>query len=244
MDRTRGEAVFVPRASRQSRRVRIPRSPLGSRQRGPGGSGSLCRSARTPRPRAFRARTRASGDEPQAARDCDDRDHHRRPAARPIHTRHANQRGSARGVPVPASAGTSNPRTPEPEGPDVIPTSATREVLRTNRMMYIMSIVRSRLVLAAVVLATIRTPALAANPQAPAAAAARQSAGDPPPPVAPATVSRDEAGHATVRAIHLDQPLHLDGALDESVYQESPSISDFIQQVPREGAPATERTEA
>src|SRR5215510_9327696 len=65
----------------------------------------------------------------------------------------------------------------------------------------------------------------------------------PPPPIAPAVVSRDANGRATVRAIRLDQPLRLDGALDEAVY-ETPSISDFIQQVPREGAPATERTEA
>ena len=65
----------------------------------------------------------------------------------------------------------------------------------------------------------------------------------PPSPVAPAVVSRDEAGHATVRAIRLDQPLHVDGVLNEAVY-ESPSISDFIQQVPKEGAPATERTES
>jgi hypothetical protein len=111
-------------------------------------------------------------------------------------------------------------------------------------MMHIMSIALARLRLPVVVLVAVGTPALAANPQAPAAAAARASGGDPPPPVAPATVSRDGAGHATVRAIRLDQPLRLDGALDESVYQESRSISDFIQQVPREGAPATERTEA
>ena len=95
-----------------------------------------------------------------------------------------------------------------------------------------------------VLLAAVCTPALAADPQAPAATAARRSGGDPPPPVAPATVSRDGAGHATVRAVRLDQPLRLDGALDESVYHDSPSISDFIQQVPREGAAATERTEA
>jgi hypothetical protein len=65
----------------------------------------------------------------------------------------------------------------------------------------------------------------------------------PPAPVAPAVVSRDDAGHATVRAIRLDGPLRVDGVLDEAVY-ESPSISDFIQQVPKEGAPATERTES
>ena len=109
-------------------------------------------------------------------------------------------------------------------------------------MMHIMSIVLLRVMLAAAALATIGPWAPAAEAQAPAAV--RQSGGDPPPPVAPATLSRDGAGHATVRAIRLDQPLRLDGALDESVYNDFPSISDFIQQVPREGASATERTEA
>jgi hypothetical protein len=104
-------------------------------------------------------------------------------------------------------------------------------------MMYIMPIAASRLVLGLALLIPLGAPALAAAPQSPATVAARQSGGDPPPPVAPATVSRDGAGHATVRAIHLDQPLRLDGALDESVYQDLPSISDFIQQVPREAQP-------
>ncbi len=65
----------------------------------------------------------------------------------------------------------------------------------------------------------------------------------PPPPVSPAVVSRDAAGRVTVRALRLDAPLRLDGVLDEVVYQ-SPSIDGFIQQVPHEGAPSTERTEA
>ena len=50
----------------------------------------------------------------------------------------------------------------------------------------------------------------------------------PPPPVPPAVITRDEARHATVRAIHLDQPLKLDGRLDDAVYQ-TPGITDFIQ---------------
>jgi hypothetical protein len=65
----------------------------------------------------------------------------------------------------------------------------------------------------------------------------------PPPPLAPTTVSRDAAGRATVRAIRLDEPLQVDGRLDESVYQQMQPAGDFVQQVPREGAPATERTE-
>jgi len=63
-------------------------------------------------------------------------------------------------------------------------------------------------------------------------------------PVAPAVMRRDEQGRTTVRAIKLDEGIRLDGVLDEAVYSTIPAITDFIQQVPIEGAPATERTEA
>ena len=66
----------------------------------------------------------------------------------------------------------------------------------------------------------------------------------PPPPVAPETIARDAAGRATVRAVLLDEPLQVDGELDERIYDTVPPLSDFIQQLPDEGAPATERTEA
>ena len=66
----------------------------------------------------------------------------------------------------------------------------------------------------------------------------------PPPPVAPETVARDAAGRATVRAVPLDGPLQIDGELDERIYDMVPPVSDFIQQLPDEGEPATERTEA
>ena len=66
----------------------------------------------------------------------------------------------------------------------------------------------------------------------------------PPAPVAPAVMTRDEAGRTTVRAIRLDEGIRLDGVLDEPVYETVPAITGFIQQVPDIGAPATERTEA
>ena len=66
----------------------------------------------------------------------------------------------------------------------------------------------------------------------------------PPPPVAPETISRDDDGRATVRAVPIADPLRLDGILDEGVFETTPSFSGFIQQNPNEGAPATERTEA
>ncbi len=65
----------------------------------------------------------------------------------------------------------------------------------------------------------------------------------PPPPAPPAMITRD-GGQATMRAIPLLAPLRVDGRLDEPVYETVPPVSDFIQQLPDEGAPATERTEA
>ncbi len=66
----------------------------------------------------------------------------------------------------------------------------------------------------------------------------------PPAPVPPAVMTRDEAGRTTVRAVRLEDGIRLDGVLDEPVYETVPAITDFIQQVPDIGAPATERTEA
>ena len=66
----------------------------------------------------------------------------------------------------------------------------------------------------------------------------------PPAPIPPAVMNRDEQGRTTVRAIRLAEGIEVDGELDEAVYTTVPAITDFIQQVPEEGAPATERTEA
>jgi hypothetical protein len=65
----------------------------------------------------------------------------------------------------------------------------------------------------------------------------------PPPPVPPAVLARDQSGRVTMRAIRLDEPLRLDGQLDERVYQTIAPVTGFIQQEPNEGAPATEQTE-
>ena len=65
----------------------------------------------------------------------------------------------------------------------------------------------------------------------------------PTPPVAPEVINR-EGTDATIRAVRLSARLNLDGELDEAFYQETRSITGFIQSVPDEGAPATERTEA
>ena len=66
----------------------------------------------------------------------------------------------------------------------------------------------------------------------------------PPAPVAPAVVARDADGRVTVRATRIAEPILLDGLLDDAVYERVEPVSDFVQQVPEEGAPATERTDA
>jgi hypothetical protein len=64
------------------------------------------------------------------------------------------------------------------------------------------------------------------------------------PPVAPDTITRDAANvRAIVRFVKLATPLELDGRLDEEHYQEARPISDFIQLEPRNGEPATEKTD-
>ena len=65
----------------------------------------------------------------------------------------------------------------------------------------------------------------------------------PPAPLPPSVISRDDAGGVTVRAVRVDQPVRIDGRLDEAVYGRVETISGFIQNDPDEGAPATEKTE-
>ena len=65
----------------------------------------------------------------------------------------------------------------------------------------------------------------------------------PPPPAPPEVISRSESGQATLRAVRLDQPIDLDGALDDRVYQDVPAVTGFIQVEPDAGQPATEETQ-
>ncbi len=62
-------------------------------------------------------------------------------------------------------------------------------------------------------------------------------------PIAPAVIARDTEGHVTIRAVRADVPLVIDGRLDEEIYQLVPPASDFVQQEPKENAPATEKTD-
>src|SRR5262245_38608467 len=65
----------------------------------------------------------------------------------------------------------------------------------------------------------------------------------PPAPVAPEVVTRNAEGGVSIRATRV-AGLKIDGVLDEEVYSKIRSITDFVQQDPAEGQPATERTEA
>jgi hypothetical protein len=84
---------------------------------------------------------------------------------------------------------------------------------------------------------------LCSSPAGAAAQSISLLADAPPEPIAPEVVTRDTDGRATVRAVRILQPLRIDGALDEALYRDVRSISDFIQVEPDGGQPATERTE-
>ncbi len=78
--------------------------------------------------------------------------------------------------------------------------------------------------------------------QPPLGAAARFA--PPPPPDVPEVIRRGDNGQATLRATRIREPLKVDGQLDEDIYQVVKPITDFVQSVPDNGAPATQRTEA
>ncbi|MEJ2217001.1 MAG: carbohydrate binding family 9 domain-containing protein, partial [Gemmatimonadota bacterium] len=52
-----------------------------------------------------------------------------------------------------------------------------------------------------------------------------------------------DSARPSVRAVALSQPIHLDGRLDEAVWQRAPVATGFLQNEPEEGQPATQRTE-
>ncbi|MEX2572226.1 MAG: DUF5916 domain-containing protein [Gemmatimonadota bacterium] len=81
-------------------------------------------------------------------------------------------------------------------------------------------------------------------------ASAQQPTGDdpgsfdgPPAPSPPEVMSREGGFDATVRAFRATEPVRVDGQLDEAWYRSVPPITGFIQSLPDEAAPATEKTE-
>jgi hypothetical protein len=64
----------------------------------------------------------------------------------------------------------------------------------------------------------------------------------PPPPAPPAVIAHDDQGRVTIRAVAVDEPLHIDGRLDEGVYGRVPAITEFVQIEPDAGQPVSEAT--
>ena len=95
----------------------------------------------------------------------------------------------------------------------------------------------------AAVAAAMAMSAGAAQAQGQVQATGAASVGELPIPVAPKTIVR-ENGKVVVRAIRLTEPLKVDGRLDESVYEQNEPADGFIQTVPANGQPVSERTEA
>jgi hypothetical protein len=109
-----------------------------------------------------------------------------------------------------------------------------------RRGMFVLPVRQPSILLVIVCLVALtRVRAAAGNPQGSLDAALD----GPPSPVAPAVITRDDKGGATVRAVRIDRPLKIDGQLDEEVYISVPGAGDFIMQEPREGEPATAQTD-
>ena len=63
---------------------------------------------------------------------------------------------------------------------------------------------------------------------------AGQAFDGPPAPVAPEVITRETTtGRATIRAVRITEPLHVDGRLDEAIYSSVPTMSDFVRMEPQ-----------
>ena len=109
----------------------------------------------------------------------------------------------------------------EPDGP--VPSSRRRAVSRKRRT----SFRRAFIPLAILWLSPLAAAPAAAAPQGPLTTSPATSTSalgsatvvdGPPSPIAPAVITRDEKGGATMRAVRIDGPLKIDGQLDEDVY--------------------------
>src|SRR5207249_2966660 len=59
----------------------------------------------------------------------------------------------------------------------------------------------------------------------------------------PTPLSQDSKGPRRIHAIRTTDPIKIDGTLDEPSWSLVQPATDFLQQQPNEGAPASERTE-
>ena len=125
-------------------------------------------------------------------------------------------------------------------------TKPQRKGVKTHATMRVKTLLFGDVVRAVMFVAGVMTPVDAAETQQAAVGgvAAVGTSAEPLTPIAPETVTRDDAGRVVVRAIRLTSPIRVDGKLDEAVYGAEHPISGFLQSLPREGEPATERTDA
>ena len=65
----------------------------------------------------------------------------------------------------------------------------------------------------------------------------------PPAPVAPAVINQAGRDGATVRAVRVNEPLEIDGVIEEPFYQSVRPVTEFVQGVPVEDGEPTELTE-
>jgi hypothetical protein len=100
------------------------------------------------------------------------------------------------------------------------------------------------LLLGALISAIPAAHAVAAQRQPRIVSSTAASDEDPSAPLAPDTIVRGGNGRVVVRAIHLTEPLRVDGKLDEAVYRDNRPADGFIQATPNNGEPASEKTEA
>src|SRR5689334_20974107 len=63
------------------------------------------------------------------------------------------------------------------------------------------------------------------------------------PAVLPLQSSSQNSGAHRIRALRISDPIKIDGHLDEPAWSQAQAATDFRQQSPTEGAPASEKTE-
>jgi hypothetical protein len=103
---------------------------------------------------------------------------------------------------------------------------------------------RSALIVSALLVALVPGMlATGAAAQIPQEGAPQVQIDDPPPPTGGAVVNQAGQQGVTLRAFRVDEPLDIDGVLDEAFYQRVPAVRELVQAVPVEHGEPSELTE-
>src|SRR5512143_3818220 len=70
-----------------------------------------------------------------------------------------------------------------------------------------------------------------------------KSNSQPPPKATPAQLPQDNTEPRRIQALRVTDAIKIDGFLDEPIWSTAESATDFRQETPTEGAPASEKTE-